>query len=84
MRIQDLFNNYKKLSQECTEIESKMLADYTNENLEKEFDEAYQKEFAAWMELVKETQRLTGVDFTVAKAMVASDKFEELMKQKIA
>lgn len=84
MKVQDLYRTYKELKNAADKAEERMVEDFENEDLAEAFDEAYQKEFTAWMELVEEVEKLTGCTKDTAKAMVASEKFEKLMEMKVA
>lgn len=84
MKVQDLYRTYKELKNAADKAEERMVEDFENEDLAEEFDKAYEKEFAAWMELIKEIEQLTGCTRETAKTMVASEKFEKLMKKKVA
>ena len=79
MKIKDLFKTYEELNQKANEADEAWNNEPENEELEGAFDEAYEKEYEAFENLVTEIERLTNgmIDKQTAGVMVRS-KREEL------
>ena len=79
MKIKDLFKTYEELNQKANEADEAWNNWPENEELEEAFDEAYEKEYEAFENLVTEIERLTNgmIDKQTAGVMVRS-KREEL------
>ena len=79
MKIKDLFKTYEELNQKANEADEAWNNEPENEELEEVFDEAYEKEYEAFENLVTEIERLTNgmIDKQTAGVMVRS-KREEL------
>lgn len=76
MKLQDLYNEYKRLSQITDAIEI--------EDNKDAWLEAYENEWNAMGHVINEIKRLTKVDTPTARAMMCSEKFEQLMGMVIA
>ena len=79
MKIKDLFKTYEELNQKANEADEAWNNEPENAGLEEAFDEAYEKEYEAFENLVTEIERLTNgmIDKQTAGVMVRS-KREEL------
>ena len=79
--MKELLRRLAEAERKTTEIDEKWVADPENEELEREWDEAYKIEFELHQELVKAIVEYTKGQITenIAKRMVAT-KREELTK----
>lgn len=77
MKIQKLYEEYKKLSAITNAIEEN---DPENDEA---WDKAYKAEFAAHQKLVNELVATLNIDSATARKMIVDDKFEALMKMEI-
>ena len=78
MSIKDLFKTYEELSKKANEADQAWDKEPENEKLEQAFDEAYEKEYEAFSNLVNGIEKLTNgiIDKKTAGVMVRRKKEE--------
>ena len=82
--IQKIYREYKELEIVCEVAQDAMIDDPENEELEVIADEAYEVYWNKREELVNILMIVTKSNRQTVNAMIASDKFENLMNKKIA
>jgi hypothetical protein len=68
--LRKLINELEAAEEKANKADAAWEQDPENENLEKEFDAAYKKEWAAFKKLRNEIQKLTGCESQTASEMI--------------
>lgn len=74
--LKKLINELEAAEEKANKADTAWEQDPENENLEKEFDEAYKKEWAAFKKLRNEIQKLTGCGSHTASEMIRGHRNE--------
>ena len=77
--MKELLKRLEKAERETNRLEKLYDVDFENEELEKEFDKAYELQFKLFNELVNEISKITNgkIDVTTARQMI-NDKRQQL------
>lgn len=85
MRIKKLFKDYQKATKAADKAEKIMMDDIENEEAEKAFDKAYEKQWKAFTALQEEIVNLIGIPKSTAATMIRMKEKElEALVNRIA
>lgn len=82
--LQKVYKEYKAAAKAADQAEALWEADCYSEELEAAFDKAYTKQFELMQIVVNQLVKKLNIEPSIARAMMCSEKMDQLMSLRIA